>query len=189
MSELGKYTSYKDSGIAWLGEIPAHWELLPLKSLLKRDGLIRGPFGSALQKSFFVESGYKVYEQKNAIYSDLTLGKSYINKTKYNELRRFEVFSDDFLMSCSGTIGKLTKVPASFEKGIINQAMLIIRIKNKEVIDDFFQYLFSSEYILNTILDNSLGSTIKNLVGMPIFKNIKIPLPPSKRTDKDSFIP
>ena len=25
------YPEYKDSGIEWLGEIPAHWELIPLK--------------------------------------------------------------------------------------------------------------------------------------------------------------
>lgn len=184
MGKLEKYTSYRNSGVEWLGEIPEHWEVLPFKSLLRRNGLIRGPFGSALQTSFFVESGYKVYEQKNAIYNDLRLGKSYINKSKYNELKRFEVFSNDFLMSCSGTIGKLTKVPVSFEKGIINQAMLIIRTKNKEILDDFFEYLFTSEYILNTILDNSLGSAMKNLVGMPIFKNIKIPLPPKQEQTK-----
>ncbi|PPK62818.1 type I restriction enzyme S subunit [Malaciobacter marinus] len=177
MSKLEKYMTYKDSGVEWLGEIPEHWELLPFKSLLKKNGLIRGPFGSALQTSFFVESGYKVYEQKNAIYNDLILGKSYINKSKYNELKRFEIISNDFLMSCSGTIGKLTKVPEVFEQGIINQAMLIIRTKNAHILDDFFEYLFSSEYILNTILDNSLGSAMKNLVGMSIFKNIKIPLP------------
>ena len=30
---LRKYASYKDSGIAWLGKVPAHWEVKPLKYL------------------------------------------------------------------------------------------------------------------------------------------------------------
>src|SRR5438270_679989 len=38
----------------------------------------RGPFGSALRKSFFVDKGYKVYEQKNAIQDNCKLGHYYI---------------------------------------------------------------------------------------------------------------
>jgi type I restriction enzyme S subunit len=29
------YESYKDSGVEWLGDVPSHWELLPLKRLLE----------------------------------------------------------------------------------------------------------------------------------------------------------
>lgn len=28
---LPRYPEYKDSGIRWLGEVPAHWEVVPLK--------------------------------------------------------------------------------------------------------------------------------------------------------------
>ena len=31
------YPAYKDSGVEWLGEIPAHWEVKPLKALLSRN--------------------------------------------------------------------------------------------------------------------------------------------------------
>lgn len=167
----------KDSGIEWLGEIPASWEPTPLKYLLKPNGIIRGPFGSALRTDFFVKTGYKVYEQKNAIYKDLSLGTSYIDLKKFTELKRFEVLDGDFLMSCSGTIGKLHKVEGSFEKGIINQAMMILRIKENILKSDYFHWLFESEYIKSGILDNSKGSAMKNLVGINEFKALIIPLP------------
>ena len=32
-----RYPAYKDSGIKWLGEIPAHWEVKPVKSALIRN--------------------------------------------------------------------------------------------------------------------------------------------------------
>lgn len=167
----------KDSGIEWLGEIPEHWEATPLKHLLKPNGLIRGPFGSALRTDFFVKSGYKVYEQKNAIYKDLKLGTSYIDDAKFIELKRFEVCEGDFLMSCSGTIGKLHKVMGDFEKGIINQAMMIMRIKEDKLSSDYFYWLFESDYIRSGILDNSKGSAMKNLVGINEFKSLLILLP------------
>ena len=28
-----RYPSYKDSGVAWLGEVPEHWKVAPLKSV------------------------------------------------------------------------------------------------------------------------------------------------------------
>ena len=31
---LRRYERYKDSGIEWLGPVPAHWEVLPIKRLL-----------------------------------------------------------------------------------------------------------------------------------------------------------
>ena len=174
----------QNSGIEWLGETPEHWEVTPLKYLLKVNGLIRGPFGSALKTDFFVKSGYKVYEQKNAIYKDLTLGTSYIDESKFKELKRFEVFEGDFLMSCSGTIGKLHKVKGEFEKGIINQAMMIMRIKEEKLIMDYFYWLFESEYIKSVILDSSKGSAMKNLVGINEFKSLIIPIPNIKEQEE-----
>ena len=32
---MEKYSSYKDSGFQWLGQIPSHWEVLALKHILK----------------------------------------------------------------------------------------------------------------------------------------------------------
>ena len=43
----------------------------------------RGPFGSSLKKQFFVESGYKVYEQKNAINNNFDLGHYFIDENGY----------------------------------------------------------------------------------------------------------
>lgn len=41
MAKYQKYAEYKDSGVDWLGEIPSHWEILPVGRLftrLKRTG-------------------------------------------------------------------------------------------------------------------------------------------------------
>ncbi|TDA64112.1 restriction endonuclease subunit S [Sulfuricurvum sp. IAE1] len=34
---LSRYEAYKPSGVAWLGEIPAYWEMRPLKSIIKKS--------------------------------------------------------------------------------------------------------------------------------------------------------
>jgi type I restriction enzyme, S subunit len=35
-----KYEAYKDSGVAWLGEVPEHWEVMALKYVTSMKGRI-----------------------------------------------------------------------------------------------------------------------------------------------------
>ena len=167
----------KDSGIEWLGEVPDHWSLKRLKQLLKKSGLVRGPFGGDLKKEIFVDEGYKVYEQKNAIYKNFALGDSYISEQKYTEMQRFRVRKNDYILSCSGTIGKAFRIPSEAPDGIINQALLIVRFDDS-IISIFSDWIFEANFFQLQILDNSQGGAMKNLVGMDIFTCIVLPVPP-----------
>src|SRR4051794_26315992 len=110
--------------------LPKGWALVCWERILSqgKDAFRRGPFGSSLKKSIFVKTGYKVYEQQCPINDDCTIGRYYITHEKFIELESFAVQAGDFLVSCSGTVGRITRVPSNFEKGIINQALLRVRI-------------------------------------------------------------
>jgi len=168
-------TKFKQTDI---GQIPDDWEVKELEDLSLSKGLIRGPFGGALKKEVFVPKGFKVYEQKNAIYKSIKLGNYYIPKDKFEELNRFEVKTDDFILSCSGTIGKIYRLPKNLEPGIINQALLIIRLNEEYINLSYFEHIFNDEKIQNKIIDDTQGGAMKNLVGMSEFKKTKFPLPP-----------
>lgn len=130
--------------------------------------LTRGPFGSALKKEFMVnksDNTYKVYEQKHAIKKSINIGEYYVNEEKYLELKRFEVLPGDFIMSCSGTIGEIFKIPKNAEKGIINQALLKIEI-GKKINEDYFLYCFRKN--LNGL--ETKGSGIKNVTSVKFLK-------------------
>ncbi|MBK9044725.1 MAG: restriction endonuclease subunit S [Saprospiraceae bacterium] len=159
-----------------LDYVPLHWKEMRLKNFINE--FIRGPFGSALKVEFFTEEGFKVYEQKNAIKKNLEIGHAFIDVYKLEELKRFKIKARDFLMSCSGSIGKIVFVSKDFKEGIINQAMLIMRPDYSQITEDYFELLFESDFIQSKIIDNSLGSAMLNLVGMNIFRSIKCPLPP-----------
>jgi len=154
------------------------WEVKTLENVCAKNGLVRGPFGGTLKKEFFVRNGFKVYEQKNAIYRNVDLGNYFIDKNKFNELKRFEVKNGDFIVSCSGTIGKIYQIPEGAECGIINQALLKIKTDHNIIHDRFFFYYFDWEKFQEKIIDNTQGGAMQNLVGMNIFRNTQIPLPP-----------
>lgn len=163
-----------------VGLIPDDWITKSIEELSIPNGLVRGPFGGALKKEFFVNSGYKVYEQKNAIYCDVSLGNYYINQSKYIELKRFEISEGDFIISCSGTIGRIYQIPKKFEKGVINQALLKIAFDVENYSDQYFLQYFRWNYFQQRIIDSTQGGAMKNLIGMSDFKQTEIPLPPTK---------
>lgn len=157
-------------------EIPEHWVWCRLGDL---GAFRRGPFGSALTKGIFVKSGYKVYEQKNAIYDNHTLGEYYITSDKFNELKGFIVKPHDLIVSCSGaTLGRIAEIPEGAEEGIINQALMRMTLFQNGITNSFFIRLFRSPYMQKKIFDKAWGSAIPNMVGLVEIKKILIPLPP-----------
>lgn len=45
-------------------------------------------------------------------------------------MKGFEVFPGDIIVSCAGTIGETYVMPDKFEQGIINQALMRMKILN-----------------------------------------------------------
>ena len=141
----------------------------------------KGPFGSSLTKAMFVSKGddtYKVYEQKNAIQKDCTLGTYYISKEKYESLSGFAIQPFDIIVSCAGTIGETYVLPRNIQKGIINQALMLIRLYYRDI-EQF--YLLYFDFILKEEAKNSSkGTAIKNIPPFDVLKNFYIPIPPLK---------
>ena len=151
------------------------WDVKPLKDNVYE--MFLGPFGSALKVDSYVEKedAYcMVYEQKHAIQGTLDILTHYINKDKYDSLKRFAVKQGDFIMSCRGTIGKLYQLPIDAPLGIIHPSLMKIRIK-----DNIYHSLYF-KYMLVKIVANE--STNGNCVQMAItakeLGNRRLPLPP-----------
>lgn len=157
-------------------ELPKGWEWCKLDDLAFYK---KGPFGSSLTKSMFVSKGddtYKVYEQKNAIQKDCTLGTYYISKEKYESLSGFAIQPFDIIVSCAGTIGETYVLPQNIQKGIINQALMLIRLYYRDI-EQF--YLLYFDFILKEEAKNSSkGTAIKNIPPFDVLKNFYIPIPP-----------
>ena len=140
----------------------------------------KGPFGSALTKSIFVAKGndtVKVYEQKNAIQKNAKLGEYYITKEYFeSRMKGFEVFPGDIIVSCAGTIGETYVLPENLEQGIINQALMRMKLF-KPIYIPYFLIFF--DFVLKTdARSSSKGSAIKNIPSFDILKNYLVPLPP-----------
>ena len=176
----GKYKEPAAPNTTDLPKLPEGWVWVSWEMILEStDGAFkRGPFGSALTKAIFVEKGFKVYEQYCPINDDCSFARYYITPAKFEELQAFEVYAGDYLISCSGvTLGRITRVPEKFERGIINQALLRVRIDGAFINHQYFLHLFRSPQFQKSIFDNSSGSAIPNVKGVKELKAMAIPLP------------
>jgi len=182
----GKIRKLPPLDTSGLPELPDGWEWANLPLIVKQEkhSIKRGPFGSAIKKAFFVPSGYKVYEQRNAIYNDFVIGTYYINEAKFNELKAFEVRAGDLIISCSGTIGRIAIVPDNAQKGIINQALLKITLNNEVIATKYFVHLFSSYVLQQELLSNVRGSAMLNISSVEIVKQIPFALAPIQEQQK-----
>ena len=159
-------------------KMPEGWKVISLGEI---GNFLRGPFGSSVQKSVCVLKGkytYKLYEQGNVINNDFLRGDYYLTKEKFYQLEKFEIKTDDILMTCAGTLGKITIVPEGIEKGIINSVLMRIRLNQSLILNKYFIYLFKSPAFQNKVISQSSGAGIKNLFATKELKKYKIILPP-----------
>lgn len=149
------------------------WEMCTIDSLC--SSIVRGPFGSALKKEYFIEptqTAYKVYEQKHAIQKNAEIGTYYISAERFATLSRFEVKAGDIIMSCSGTIGELFEIPIGAEKGLMNQALLKFTLNNR--IEKIY-FLFAMECVKDSF--DRKGTGLQNIGSVGTIKKAQISLP------------
>ena len=123
------------------------------------------------------DDSVKVYEQQNAINKDSSLERYFLPKEyAYTQLKAFEVHSGDIIVSCAGTIGEIYEIPDNAEYGVINQALMRVRVDEKIVDKRMFIIAFSN-MINEFTRTHSNGSAIKNIPPFADLKPMKVLMP------------
>jgi len=169
----------KDSGVEWLGQIPAHWEVKKIKHLvMHRPGAIKsGPFGSQILTSDMRGSDVKVYNQRNVVDQDLNAGEDYVTQEKYLELKAFTVYTGDILITTRGTIGRCAIVPKQAPLGILHPCLMRIQADIKKVSPNYLKIIIQDSILFYSQLQFFSNATTIDVVYTETLKNIRIPLP------------
>jgi len=174
------YPKYKDSGVEWLGEIPAHWEVYPLRRRLFQEiGSIKiGPFGSQLKLEFMTQEGFKVFGQEQVIARDFGRGNKHVDKAKFEELAACEIRPNDLVVTMMGSSGRCAVVPEGIERGIMDSHLLRVRLPDCNLDPKFLCLLINdSSYIRDQIETEGKGAIMHGL-NSSIIKSILLAVPP-----------
>jgi type I restriction enzyme S subunit len=154
----------------------AEFERTPLGLVLGERGYIRGPFGSALVRSELSDHGVPVYEQQHAI-TDTREFRFFVDEEKFKELSRFQVRPNDLIISCSGTVGRISIIQPDDPMGIISQALLILRPRADLILPTFLYYFFSTPEGQHALVQASHGSVQVNIAPRAVVEQIEVPTP------------
>ncbi|MGB7922360.1 MAG: restriction endonuclease subunit S [Pyrinomonadaceae bacterium] len=157
-------------------KIMADWKEYKLKDVLSEKGYIRGPFGSSLKRDEMTKEGIPVYEQQHAIYNTRDF-RFFIDNEKYKELERFTVKENDLIISCSGTVGKVSIIKTNDPKGIISQALLLLRPNNEIILPEYLLYFFKTANGFYQLVNASHGSVQINIASRDVVESIPISIP------------
>lgn len=127
-----------------------------------------------------------MYEQQNAINKDWHLERYFITEKYANKLSGFRVEGGDIIVSCAGTIGETYELPMDAEPGIINQALMKIKVKESIVNKKMFNILFTN-MIDDFTRVHSNGSAIKNIPPFSDLKPMEVFVPEIDEQNKISF--
>jgi type I restriction enzyme S subunit len=170
----------KPSGVEWLGDMPEHWEIRRLKTLVMQS--VAGPYGSSLTKAMYTQVGYRVYGQQQVIPDDFSIGDYYISEEKYEEMSQYRVFPGDVLVSVMGTVGRVGVVPESVEPGIINPRLVRYRPNLEKVRPRYLQMAMLSTTIQAQVAEGAKGTTMEGL-NMQILDRLLLAVPPLVEQD------
>lgn len=133
---LSRYEEYKDSGVAWLGEIPSHWRLYQARRLFeqRRDASLPGDEQlSATQK-------YGVIPQR--LFMEREDQKVVLALSGLDNFKRIQ--PDDFVISLRSFQGGIER---SRYAGCVSPAYTVLR-PHPELVAGYWEYLLkSSKYV------------------------------------------
>jgi type I restriction enzyme S subunit len=98
-----------------------------------KEGTKCGPFGSALKKHEYTDSGIPVWTMENILKTGdfSTTNCLWINEKKYEELKHYNVKNGDIIISRAGTVGKMCIIKSKYQSSIISTNLIRLRLGSK----------------------------------------------------------
>ena len=171
-----KYDSYKDSRVDWLGDIPEHWNVLPLDVISKIKSISGYPNETLLS----------VYLNEGVIrYNDVKEKRTNATSTNLDNYQLVD--TGDFVLNNQqawrGSVG------VSSYRGIVSPAYIILEL-SKILESNFANYIFRSEHMIYQYVIHSkgVGTIQRNLYWQSFKKSICLIPPISEQTAIANFL-
>ena len=143
----------KDSGVEWLGEIPAHWEAKRLKHLTPGTtvGIVVTP------SKYYVDEGIPCLRSLNVSRGAIDMENLVFISEHANELhRKSKIFAGDVVVVRTGQAGIAAVVPKELD-GANCIDLLIVRC-SEQILSQFVYYYLNSRNAISQAAELSVGA-------------------------------
>lgn len=168
----------KPSGEGWLGDVPAHWEVVALRRVTKSR--CDGPFGSGLKSSHYTDHGVRVVRLQNIGFAAFKgANRAFISKEHYASLGDHSVKGGDLLIAGLGDdripAGRACVAPAGIEPAMVKADCFRLRLDNRILPEFAALQLSATAFATSAIL--ATGAT-RQRINLQAMSNRTITLPP-----------
>ncbi len=170
-----RYPEYKDSGVEWLGAVPGHWLVIPLKRDIE-----------------FVTSGARGWAENYADDGDLFLRIGNLTRDSIRldlsdtqrvvvpdgaEVDRTQVQAGDILFSITAYLGSVAVVPAGLGRAFVSQHVALVRPSKKHCLSEWLAYVAIS-YVGKTHLETTGYGGTKVQLSLADVTSLPMVVPP-----------
>ena len=166
----------KGSGIEWIGDIPADWEMRKIKQLA--DPNVENSFvdGDWIESPYIVDSGIRYLTTGNigdGVFKEQ--GNGYITLKTFEELACKYAFPGDLIISrLNAPYGRSCILPSNYAEYVVAVDNVILRTQEDK---RYICYVSQCDGYKHTVEDDAKGTTMKR-ISRTNLGNIVMPLPP-----------
>lgn len=172
----------KDSGVAWLGEVPAHWAIKRVKHIKAPipNAFVDGPFGSNLKSEHFIDDGdVYVIESNFATQNKIDeVGLKTISLAHFETIARSEVSAGDIVIAKIGAqFGKASILPTLSKRSVVSGNSLKLTVNGAICTVDWIHLQFINLKASGEI-DLLANGSAQPALSLGAMNNLPILLPP-----------
>jgi type I restriction enzyme S subunit len=168
----------KDSGVEWLGRIPAHWEVSRLKHQMAR--VVDCPHSTPDYSS---DGGFPAVRTSDLNWGCLNLDSALrVSEAVYvSRVERLAPAENDILYSREGErFGMAALVPPGIRL-CLGQRMMLFRVTAKAV-PAYLMWVLNSQAVYQQVKQDTVGATSPR-INIPTVANAYVPVPPRQEQE------
>lgn len=166
----------KDSGVAWIGQLPKHWTLTRASMVTK--AIEPGPFGSQLHASDYVEGGIPLINPKHISASGIQPeADSAVDEATARRLTRHRLHPGDVIFARRGELGRCAVVREREAGWVCGTGCMKALVREELISSEFLALVAQLEGSREWLSLQSVGATMENL-NASILGRLPVALPP-----------
>lgn len=164
----------RDSGVEWLGEVPAHWVVAQLK--FNTLDMQTGPFGSQLHAEDYVDDGVPLVNPAHMVDGKIRPDSQVsVDEATWYRLSRHQLSEGEIIFARRGELGRCAIVTKEQEGWLCGTGSLKAKLNNR-LVPEYSYLLITSEGVVSELSLESKGSTMDNL-NTETLGRVRLPVP------------
>ncbi|HOY22049.1 MAG TPA: restriction endonuclease subunit S [Cellvibrio sp.] len=176
----------KDSGVEWLGEVPEHWGVIPLKLIVKTRK------GVAFKSDDFIGEGTRVVKASDIKQLSINSSEVYLPTEFLKVYPKAVLKKGDIILSTVGSIpdvknsavGQIGMLPDDLDGSLLNQNTVVFDLASENVNRMYLFYLLLSQAYRDHLDLNAHGTANQASLNISDMLDFLCPAPPKLEQDK-----